>query len=1432
MAYSQEYQNFNKRKKNGQPALSPSDLLNEINAKIEANQPAKMPLPASNLKQRMSNAQTTSAPDPWKESIWGKINSLENSAINSNAAKAISNTLPVKFLNRAGFSAANTIAPGGAIGSNPDMGAVGNAVADIVGFGAGMAVRNPAVGGASINSALSPVGNYAVKGVNKGLNKVTPLVPTTVGKVANYALPTAVRGASEFGLYGGLNNAVQGKDVVEGAKEGALSGALFNVGLKGLGSGLNKVGSKLVKSNTTSPNVETATKPLTTPTSKPLTLQEGLNNFNQSRLNNIPEYRRNLLTEKVDEEVLFDDPIKGLNAGKVVKVNKDNTAEIVTPEGNIFKVKKNGNTHEGTDKFDTVLSEPTPKEQHTIEDRLNMSTKDELKSKDIKPYQELHPELKPYIQNEANIILGELEATTKGGIQFNKSEYFQDGFKITGDKRNTSSTIASLRNEGFTYESIEKALKNIIKDNGSENTPVAKKVEAIIDQRLSNGYSDFRFGDDVPVNGEYVSLKNKIENGESLQNSLKTGDNTLQGTNTPQSGKVAQNEAISKQNNVFNTDGVQGQVNPAMGATNRTKFSFDIVSSDKGNKTTVDDVYNKFREEFFDRNKAIDDFSKEAKDETYIKATNSANSGTVVDRIMNDGMVDTKGNKIDVSYKELIESMPEDKADFQNYLLQRHNIDRAREGKAVDNDELTGFTSEQSAEVVRLIEKQHPEYKAAADRYTQWINKFMKTWGNETGLVSDDMWKAWNDTYKNYIPTNRDFSSLEKSSFGDNKSGFTNQNMPVKKAKGSSKDVVDPYESVMSLVNRTVRSAKANSVAQSLLESLRNNPEGLKKWGEVIPEWQDVPANVRNIVTVLDKGKKVHIRINDERLLNALEGFKKAGDTPIENTLRKGTGWFKSLITTKNPLFGVFNAARDIPTAYINGTENNLLKFGKNYVEAAKDVIKNTDAAKQYHNVGGGDANFNYEGRNATKSLNKLTSDKTIFSKAGDVLNSFNNTIEDIPRLAEFKASLAKGNSIEQALYDAGEVTTNFSKSGKITKTIDSGVPYLNAGFQGLDKFVRQYMKHPVATTAKSFVAITVPTLAVDALNADNPYYAELDNRAKDNYFNFPNPADGGKTFIRIPKTREYGVLFGSLFERMIRQYKGEENAFKGFGNTIVTNFGPANPFTANIATPLYNLKTNKDFANRTIVPQSLQGLTGANRYLQYDDKTSAIGKKIGELANLSPKQVDYIIDAYTGIIGDVILPATTKGDGTGNPIASILQKKFTNDPLYSNQNITDFYDNMDKAISDAKAKNVKEGIDGDTTTHEEYVSNMYSAASKEISDLTKQVTQANTVGDTETVKKLRQQIIDIAKDTNSVMGKKAFVPPNELKAKISEQMKYNDSKRATAIRKEATLIMDSNRSNAEKSSLLQQLFDSRAKNLSQGKAPKKKADEVNKYNQ
>lgn len=799
-------------------------------------------------------------------------------------------------------------------------------------------------------------------------------------------------------------------------------------------------------------------------------------------------------------------------------------------------------------------------------------------------------------------------------------------------------------------------------------------------------------------------------------------------------------------------------------------------------------AWNKFYTGVVDAQKPIGDFSKVAGDDTSKLASNTKSVSGIVDHNFLTAMVDKEGNKVGESLKSTVEAIPKgQEKDFWTYMTQRHNIDRARqESHQIPKVDKQGFvvkdkngnpiydtvidkkptpvqanyTPSMSADAVKIAEQAHPEYKAIGDGITNWIDKFMQTWGVDTGIVNKDIYAGLRDTYKSYFPTQRDFSTLESSIPDGLTAKFADQRTPIRKATGSERDIKDPIENIMNLVSKVVRTAKYNEVGQSLLDTVRSNPEKMKQFAEVIPTKDGMFANTDNVITVLENGKPTYLQINDKSLLDAMNGLPKSiGNIPLLSSLTNG---FKSLITQKNPIFAIRNISRDVPTAYVNGSENNPFKFGKDLIGAGKDILTNSPRLQKYQAVGGGGANF-FSSSDVTNSAAELMGKKPTLKEmalhplktlgeSGPIkaIEKFNNLTEAAPRLAEFNRVLDKTGDVTKALHASNDVTVNFSRGGNITKTVDKGVPYLNAGVQGLDRFVRSFVnpKTAIATIVKSGVAITAPDLALYMVNRDNPNYQALDNRTKDNNFLIPK-SDG--TFCKIPKSRELGVLFGSLFERGLRAAEGQKDSFKGFGNALATSFAPANPIDSNFISPAtWNIATNKDFANRAIVPQSMI-MDKRSPYLQYDDKTSSIAKEIGKLTTnipglpggVSPKQLDYLIKSYTGVIGQLGLPLAVQGS---DPIKA-LSTQFVADPVFSNQATTDFYDKLDKLSAAATDKNILQKIPSKILTPEEDMRNSMNGISSALTRGTKLINSIQASSDPlkdDKIKAIKTQMLGI----------------------------------------------------------------------------------------
>lgn len=788
------------------------------------------------------------------------------------------------------------------------------------------------------------------------------------------------------------------------------------------------------------------------------------------------------------------------------------------------------------------------------------------------------------------------------------------------------------------------------------------------------------------------------------------------------------------------------------------KLSPQIVSSYTKEKTspmgTLQGIYRQTVNNTQGINQTVKGLDLTGSSNPVVMASNARNAGGTVGHILKHGLTDMSGRTVvDKSISDAFKMPVEKQQAFNEYLFNLHNIDRMREGKPV-----FASTAESSQKAISDLEAANPEFKQRAEVVRKTLDGLLNEWGVKSGLVSPELRDTLQNMYKNYVPTYRKLTGADAIQF---KTRSTGPAKLINKAVGGVDPLIKLDESIPILINKTVKAARKNEVYQGILEAARANPEN--GYAKVLPGQADeslinavkndgIEGIISNsdkalqadpklgyLLTVMEKGNPVKLQVSKE-LFDSLNALNKVDDTSLNKALQTvkkyASNPFKSLITGYNPLFAIRNVARDIPTAYIQGTENNPLKFVGNLGTAVKDMATNSPRFQEYKALGGEGGNF-FNVEKGLRPEGKL-------KKVGNAIGAINNFTETLPRYGEYVGTLRRGgegySNKMQGLYNAAEVTTNFGRHGDLTKAVDAVVPYLNPAVQGVDKFARTMMNP--ANVAKAIGVVTVPSAGFYALNqvVDKNGYDQLDNRTKDTYFLIP---EGNGKFVKVAKTREAGVLFGALFDRIARTVQGKPDSFKGFGSTVATNFIPNNPIENNIFSPLlYNLPMNKDFAGRDIVPSYMTNDQRSPK-LQYDDKTSEIAKKIGDTLNLSPKQIDYLIKSYTGVIGSLALPATTK---TGQPISSVISRNFVADPLYNNDIQNNFYSKLDELRRVATDKNLTGNIPPKTVTPEEKQYNDMLKVSKQLSDLRKQQLKAQSNGEQDKVAQLQAMLLEKAR--------------------------------------------------------------------------------------
>jgi hypothetical protein len=449
------------------------------------------------------------------------------------------------------------------------------------------------------------------------------------------------------------------------------------------------------------------------------------------------------------------------------------------------------------------------------------------------------------------------------------------------------------------------------------------------------------------------------------------------------------------------------------------------------------------------------------------------------------------------------------------------------------------------------------------------------------------------------------------------------------------------------------------------------------------------------------------------------------------------------------------NVWRDIPSAYNNSkTTNNPVIFSRDLLLAMVDVFGNKEAYQSFKAIGGGhsspiasDINLLDQSKREILGTKGL---RAIPEKGISLIENLSNIVEAAPRLAEYKRIAKEGdyNSKIKGLYEANDITVNFNRFGNNVKQLDAIVPYLNAATQGLDKLARVYKDNPRQAILKSILSISLPSAIVYAMNYTKDYenYKNLPAYVKDSNYLIPM---GDGEFVKIPKPREAGVVFSALFERLFQEWAEKDPyAFEGFATTILNSFVPP---TRLITAPLDDVRANKDFADRPIVSGSLSNLSP--RY-QYDENTSEVSKFIGDKLNVSPKQIDYLTKSYTGIIGQLGIPATSKNATIGDT----LKRQVTADSVYSNNNVSRFYDfkeKLDTANYDFNSTGIKNNY------YNPELRKQISKLSRDMGDIRKEIKEVEAneslskKESKDRLRKLQQLINMLAKEGNEAVRRR-----------------------------------------------------------------------------
>lgn len=620
------------------------------------------------------------------------------------------------------------------------------------------------------------------------------------------------------------------------------------------------------------------------------------------------------------------------------------------------------------------------------------------------------------------------------------------------------------------------------------------------------------------------------------------------------------------------------------------------------------------------------------------------------------------------------------------------------------------FSAEDSRARAEKLLAQHPEFAEYQAQVRKYIDNMMQ-YRVDSGLMTQENADFLKEFYPNYVPTMR---VQDKDAAGRGRDlNAVRIGKTVGRAQGGTERLVPLHEALGKQTMKVVREGSKNRFADRLLRDYlrtgdtdavnRYVKEASQYEHEFNPETLDDAAIERpskdKIVTAYMDGKLWEMTV-DDTLFDAVKALSP--DTAESNKLtrvaRGANNLFKSLVTGYNPTFLARNVIRDLQTAGLNTRD--AAAFARNYPRALAEIKNNGEYWQLYKALGGVYSSvFDY-------TTGTVKEPKGRMGKVMARVEALNMAAEQAPRLAEFMGVMQEAEAAKQrgeavndlaveadALYAAADITVNFGRSGSLGKVLNANyVPFLNPGVQGLDKLVRRVTetkgaKEWAKLAARAVALGIAPSLLNALLYHDDDEWDDLRDSDKDTNYMFKL---GNGYWLKIPKGRELSLL-GITADRVADAVRGEDVDILSTINTMGNQVAPANPLTSNIFSALIDSQLlDPDSPGRTwyggdIESQRLQNYAPGERY---DSSTDVFSKAVGKALGISPKKLNYVLDQYSGVLGDFLLPVLTPQAERG-----MFEKAFTVDAMSSNRVSGDFYDEANELKYAKNAGDVASGV-------------------------------------------------------------------------------------------------------------------------------------------
>lgn len=543
--------------------------------------------------------------------------------------------------------------------------------------------------------------------------------------------------------------------------------------------------------------------------------------------------------------------------------------------------------------------------------------------------------------------------------------------------------------------------------------------------------------------------------------------------------------------------------------------------------------------------------------------------------------------------------------------------------------------------------KEFPELEAAFQEFTAFKNGLIDAMV-QGGRLTKEQAESWKNAI-DYVPWNRlqEYEESAQTSPQGYFRGLTNLRQ-LGKIRGGEQEINNVFDNMVGLSFWMTNNAIRNHAATQLVDTFTRMNLGVRQ----VREGQ-ADVDPRKVIFIYRNGKPEYYEFDSIADVYAFKGVESVS-MPILKSLA-GVSNFLRKATTATPQFAISQLFQDSYRATVMSGTKSPFKTAAGVLGGFVNAYRGDPTTRRLEQLGIVGMYDLMPGRTKEEIEKEFgLKQRTTLEKAMNFMESFSIASDAALRKSIFERTLAETKSdqfpegdVLLARYRAQEVI-NFKRQGasRGIGVLRQIIPFMNAYIQGMDVFYRTMTGRGIAAEergvafrlfVKTGMKLATLSLIYAALVGDDDEYEGLRDFEKDKNFIIPG------TGMKVPVAPEVGFLFKVLPERAYNYIASQGTDRPQDATALRKAIGTAmfDAFTGPNLTPQFikpALEVGINYSFFTNSPIVGRGLEQREPRQQFTSNTAELAKMLGDLTNISPAKMEYLVRGYTGIAGGTLI--------------------------------------------------------------------------------------------------------------------------------------------------------------------------------------------------